>query len=752
MILNESFVDVLLLTALQEERLLLDSWLKEERDAEQEHMILHDGFSPTVTSTTIQDLHVAVSNLSGMGNLWAVADTSALIRKLRPKCVLLVGLAAGKREMCELGDVGYSRLLAYSTCGKISEETFASRFRTVRQDLARDLQATRQENKKTKKHTKKIERLGGALKLAKEFGDIIGPRRAGQRMLLTNLGYPEIRLRSTEIIMPWLVFVDCASNVAGNEDWKEQAKNAFESWRSRFLVCCKDLCGDTYPDQEGFSDEEGSPFARPVEVASGEFVVANRRFQQAVEQNFRDWARARNKKPTVVGMYEMEGYGVASACRLDKVAFGLVKGFCDRGDTSKSDTHRLAAIASASAFVWHMINHPTFIASIRNDLRHSSVCSSFACLWTNPERPAPCTRHPSIAARDIACNKADCTSVDEDRFGNFQARACRLFENVDAKAYSDFILDEVQESDNGITFIFPYCPEDLLRFFEKQGRRWARKVRAIRTAVSKCEQTTDLREAKGAAQARQEILSFGREVRIAFGHFAGADTICRDRVLTQLSNEGGESGQDPLGAFYETAGQACRIVVLDNYESDGDLWSGKNRLLNLLYPAILGIFTPSFLVGDSIELLGETRRFVTDDLTYVRRGSTTVANELSEDRSLCIRYLNGTRTLIVTGKCDDVKDKLGSHVFTMLDPIRTLIVEARRGGDDGIDKLHRWLRRFPFKGMVSYAGGNWEEMLKYEMNGAQPDLSSISGALETYFEPQNAYAKEFDYFEKLLEQ
>ncbi len=87
--------------------------------------------------------HCAIACFSGPGNLDASSITSILLSELKPKNVIMLGIAAGMREKCALGEVILSeRVVAYEGAALIEGGTVEHRPRSseldikVRQDIS----------------------------------------------------------------------------------------------------------------------------------------------------------------------------------------------------------------------------------------------------------------------------------------------------------------------------------------------------------------------------------------------------------------------------------------------------------------------------------------------------------------------------------------------------------------------------------------------------------------------------------------
>lgn len=142
------------LAALPPDLLVLTA-LDVELAAARQAFNISDDAQPIITST---GLHVwktvimrnngirancAIACFSGPGNVDASSITSTLLSELQPKNVIMLGIAAGMREKCSLGDVVLSeRVIAYEGTALIDGGTTKLRSRSreldikVRQDVS----------------------------------------------------------------------------------------------------------------------------------------------------------------------------------------------------------------------------------------------------------------------------------------------------------------------------------------------------------------------------------------------------------------------------------------------------------------------------------------------------------------------------------------------------------------------------------------------------------------------------------------
>lgn len=683
-----SFVDVLILTALKEERFVLDRWIdsqngggnadgtKEEigasvtfnsgRSANVKHFQL--GAGPTL-------IHVALANLSGMGNVWAVADTTTLIRALLPKCIILVGTAGGRKDgRCNKGDVGYAKTICYSSLAKIMEAGILKKLREL---------VGKQGNGTAKSLLKQ---------LVKAMRD--GDGTEASRIQLASLTYPDINIRKIDDLIEASVFFTTTSDVVAKEpDWGRRATSVFAKENVKLV---EDFNLEIEPDQQGYI--YGVPQARPVAVASGEFVVASREVQRHIARLYEQGADKRTKTtPEAIGMYEMEGYGVAMACKLDDVGFGLVKGYSDLADEKKDDKCRLAAIASASAFTWELIQKQSFVTSLQNRSRRT-VHGVVPCFWTRPPDLQPCSPRrelTSLSPDQNICNLRNCTGTGmDDAFREKQVFAVRVFEAIEARDYSRFIAHYSTDRSSMTALVFPYTPHGILEFLARE-QGFGESVADLRSAI----------EARSSKARKPADIEFVRRMcdvidtaRQAFGHFQECDKHCltvAGNVVNDMTRRKETASQRH---FFQRAKVLCRILVLEGC-CHSKFWTGERALLNLLYPALLGLHVPTFLVEPWGQARGTKRSFVTDDITYIREWHDVKDGVTSGQRDLCARYLGGSESLILLGKCSEGRDQVRSNVLADLQPIMDEIAKA---ADSNNWKLTR-LRRLSFKGIICEA-------------------------------------------------
>jgi nucleoside phosphorylase len=87
---------------------------------------------------------VAVASFGAAGNVDAAAITSILATELQPKIIIMIGIAAGIRDKCKLGDVVISdRIVAYESAALIKEQGVSQT--SPRPDTYRTLPALQQD-------------------------------------------------------------------------------------------------------------------------------------------------------------------------------------------------------------------------------------------------------------------------------------------------------------------------------------------------------------------------------------------------------------------------------------------------------------------------------------------------------------------------------------------------------------------------------------------------------------------------------
>lgn len=701
-------VDILLITALKEERFLVQKWWEESLFIVEDPEI--EGIEEAkLRITNVKGHTVGLATLMGMGNIWAVADTLRLVERIWPKCVLLVGVAAGTPGIFECGDVGYSEMLVYSTFGKVEEITVRNKLREFNNQGSLELVKRILEfpKRESKAQENALSQIIDAMRLKNLQHDNQG-RKAAKQLLRSmqrkvgplwdwimelKLPRPEVRLQRDEHKEAWRAFVRCAEKTAGDGKWKDHATKWFNNnkYKDEFVKFVSDTHREYYPeDQKEFSKK--GPNARNAVVASGEFVIASEVFRKAIEYSFaRGSEKRRNKIPKEVGMFDMESYGVANACHLVNVEFGMVKGIADDGSAGKDNEYRYAAQASAWAFVRSLIEDSDLLSHTKK-LEYPNGRLAEACLLCEESKVFPCLYEPSLKPVDAAHSIRSCTRFDKQQLSDQnQIRACRVFENVDGKTYSGILEKELEKDGTRAFFIFPYSPVEVLLYIKKEMPKLGQAVDEIIHNASHKN-----KEEKLVAKT----ISICRKARPFYPHFVKSDMICM-----KLIAEGRH--------FHEIAQRICRVIIIRDFKEDNNRKELTDKLM-VVYPAFLGVCVPTMIIsGPSIKFPREEEIVIgTDEITCLRIDPD---EKHGPTRLMVFKHLDGSNSLVFLGRCtrDDcgvpfefMKDR---KTFSSIERVLKKLASAIKN-DKARENLEDTLPHFPFSCLLKAYKRNVESL------------------------------------------
>ncbi|MEW8509058.1 MAG: hypothetical protein AB2598_20425 [Candidatus Thiodiazotropha sp.] len=364
-----------------------------------------------------------------------------------------------------------------------------------------------------------------------------------------------------------------------------------------------------------------------VRYASGEYVVADKRFVSQIKKDFGG--------TNPVRMIDMESYGMSIACEEFNIPYLTIKGVSDYAGQEKSDHYRWVSIAAASATCIELIDKG--FAQSEFSIKPYRPNTNAACLIPMVEPPCPQTIELAQAGdwRRRPCLDIAIKNIPSD---GIVGDLSRVHEDVLPRTYSHDISEYLKSIDGTekITFIFPYDPYDLLEFFQKEIS--GKETLAL---VTKAKQLMKVIAAPTGGFTDEMVLEFvstikqlGTRIRRHYQHFGTADTIAKNDSKTNILDA-----------------RVKRIIVFeDGSEIDED--SISSNLTNIIYPLVLGRNIPTYCTTTDI-LGGYNCPF--PDAVYIEK----VASEDISPHTV-LRYNENSRALIISGvPCQTVPSDLG---------------------------------------------------------------------------------------------
>ena len=207
------YMDILFLTALEEEAFVLEQLFRDSVGS-----VLNASYEridTTFNSTqTVPCVRLTVSPsvtiqlswmcLGGMGNVFAFGKALEAINTLSPRCVILLGLMAGRNDGTrKRGDVGYGRIIGYSSLSKIEAIPIATEIAAL---------------EKLKSHEIDVNVVIEALKqIGVDINDTL----------------PHITYRTADLTEEWVHFTNVAEKHRKDPgSWQRLAQVSFETLRS----------------------------------------------------------------------------------------------------------------------------------------------------------------------------------------------------------------------------------------------------------------------------------------------------------------------------------------------------------------------------------------------------------------------------------------------------------------------------------------------------------------------------------------
>lgn len=666
----EHYSDFLLVSALGEEQAAFTNCLLNTLDVTEIALndLLVRRFQLPISAQVKPQ--VALCDLDGMGNVWAMDSTARLIDRFCPRFVVLYGISGGRRGLMKRGDVGYSRGIVYSSFFKIESETLAELLRRSWGRFANEEEHGRDDRWST----------------AEEF--LSDLRSAGiDPDLLSTLAIDPRKLKPIDVQRE---FLGVARRISRGNEWRRLATKWFSDAKEPYEAVYGDLVNmgdDARPSQSSF--EGDIPNAREAIIASGEAVVASEDFQLTVARLFTD-RDPRTKQDERICMFEMESYGVALACLQKGIPLGVVKGISDLAGGDKAaqskdkDKYRLAAIASASAFVATLIKDRQFIATVQA-MPGPVGWSRRSCIWSTTGLDE-CLLIQEQPEKEVRYRRRPCTNLTSSPLANREVPRGTLYEDVAARDYSAYIESILKVGDAQIVLVYPYTTRDLLAFCANSGQQILREDIPVLEDLARRKR----RSKEDTKHLARLALRLGKTARRAFPHFEAGDRACLRRIAAGIS-------------FAELAGRVCRVVFM---RRDDQRVEFKNPAM-LMHLGLCGFLVPTFLVDE--DLAGD---FYADEATYVRIAQTGESpEETSTTMTTCLKYADRSKLLMVLGRCDDLPDALErGRIFGLVKSIQDEI-DRRRTGSLVPEEAGSRFRVFPAIGLTEKFKRTWKTLM-----------------------------------------
>lgn len=639
------YMDILFLTALEEEKFVLDQLFPTNPGIGQvldvQYTRSEIAFDATLRTPCVQlnlpsnvTVQISWMCLEGMGNVFAFRNAYRFINMLNPRCVILLGLMAGKSGVFKRGDVGYGRFIGYSSLNKIEASSIQSEIR---------------------KRVKKSARPEEVNAVIKELG------RLG---ITTKVTIPLIRHRKADLTEDWPDFLHVAKTHSENPDqWRELASHCFSTFQNSFQQKIAETLG--YDNQKYF--ERDPPNASSALVASGETVIANKQVLEGVAANT-TYTNHQTKVILSASAFDMESYGVGLCCDTLKIPYAVVKGISDFGGneatqaSKEKDTYRLAAITSATSFALSVVLDPMFVSYMMKILDHKGWERS-ACVWSKqtPLQAQGCHTTSTPSELDILCRRRPCSesflfNVKRELLGS------RVIEEVSADDYSEQLRDLLKEHTTGMDFVFPYDISDLLIFLQATPslRNDLDKNRIDELLHGAWQQRPNQKaDLKSSSDPYiSEFIEIGKAAYKHLPHLRETNERCEALI------RGGCS-------YFDVAEHFCRVMYFPFSAWD----TVKSEAAYLTHIFMCGPCVPTLLLTTS-------SRLPHDDATYVRRPlkcniSTFIP---TGPVTVCMKYSESSRLMVLASTCDlDTPHAQGDvRIFDFSREVRSLVDRCRQ--------------------------------------------------------------------------
>lgn len=606
----KQYVDVLLVSALEEECFVLEKWFLDDKSPKNKNRPIYKTYEHYGLT-----LNLALADLGGMGNVWAMAATLRLIDELCPRFLILFGLAGGNSKLVRRGDVVYSTEIGYSSFSKIDSKSL---------------------KKVLKQHWDVISRVQSPTSTRSKYSYKSFVSKFQQAKININKipSGININLRKPKTKDIPNIFSEACDKLVNSpqaiKDWQDKASLWFGDSKEAFAVM-KHSDDKTYGSQN--APENNPPLARGALIASGEAIVANSEYRNSIDALYEDLDKQKKKK-TKVGLYEMEAFGFATACEMRGVPFGVVKGVSDLAGIDKTskheaDAYRLAAIASSSAFVYSLLKQLDFLLTVRNNLNHSSWHQK-SCIWT--EGKYGCGLLSGRQNENaIFSHERPCITTENapQRIKTQEVLKNRLFENVHARVYSEWLATAMKDPKSKVILLYPYTIRELITFIDnKKDSRLVNNISDYNRLYD--QKVRNLEENKQLASLAMEIGAHGK---IQYQHLSDGDRICADMILHKKD-------------FLTIANRICRVVFIQ----DRDLKEMQNNPAWLLHLAICGICVPTFIATSRV--VGD---FFADEATFIKSPEGKVNSIIH-----CLMYAEKSRLLTLLGRCEPLGENAKS--------------------------------------------------------------------------------------------
>lgn len=620
---SHPFIDLLIVTALEEERFLLDSKFEQAlrknlgkgnvsslgeiqiHGSPGSQSNTHRGKGLRLQSEDGQKLNIAWFGLgdtsltqgNSMGNIFAYDECLQIAKDICPRFILLFGIAGGHENSFKLGDVGYGIRTFYSTYCKVKQTS-----PSISSVLGKNRTVPSREKSKVQQI---LQQCGIPL----------------------DIGFSDYEPRKVRAIMSDGGFCETCNLVAHQNEWKQTAKALYDDagLRDGFVSKISDYkLGNEARKQKPFP--RNAPNAGQGNVASGDAIVADPEFQMKIISDPEFKFHEKDKKLNIApNMFEMESYGMALFCERHHIKYGIIKGICDLAGGSKGDGHRYCAQCSAFAFTARLVSNKSFISSVLGSSKKRVFAGINDCVWPHSPCGQRCVKLQKRAPDDDT--KRPCVALNGSIKKNTELHSVRVFQQDNAADYSKTIEEFIKDVGDAqrLLTIFPYGADELLEFVSRATTLTADERKHLDTLRL----DTKSLKPKGL---RDMSITVGTGAYRAHDHFKAANEKCAKWI--------GEGKK-----FKEIALRICRVVYL----SDSDRKQLRSDPRFLVHLLMWGGCVPTLIADKSIEAKG------TDEATYLNCGSDHCrASHGRHGVTTCLKYADRSRLLTLVGCCGEM--------------------------------------------------------------------------------------------------
>lgn len=615
----DRYVDILIVTALDEERFLLDKVCQS---------YLNGKFSGAIKSEKITTAHHRIERVvitvsagvelciawtclgregygdgNSMGNLFAYNACVDLANLLGPRFILLLGIAGGGTNTFELGDVGFGIQTNYSSYGKVKA------FTSIEQKIHR------------------CKKLNSNIK-----------KQLLKNLILANIDpaflFPKHSLRKVSPVYSDENFCGVAGQRKNEDEWKKKAKVWFYKYKPAFI---KKSYATKYQKQQGF--KRGIPSAFAGVVASGDTIIANPALQKAITEQF-SLEDASSKRNIAANMFEMESYGVGLFCKSHNIEFGMIKGICDLAGNKKNDKFRLCALSSATAFALDVISDTNFYNYLLGIDKYRIGAGRTACIWQYDQNThMRCVGELGDGERVLLQCCRPCTKpITQMMNAKAELIGARLF-RAESKAYSDCVqsfinanlVSATKNSINKLLLLFPYSIHDLLAFFRNTGSQAIDK-KCSEQIVKLGKWTPGITDSCSIEDIRTSAIYLGNKFHQDLEHFKIANEQCAKWIVLGK----------PLPSI---AQKICRVMFIR--PEDREHLADDPRFL--MHVIMCGICVPTLIANS-----GPINKYGSDEATYftIETAVSTNSTHKGKSNTLCLKYSDRSQLLASLGRCD----------------------------------------------------------------------------------------------------